>query len=332
MLHRKSIGSIVIENYIRKVKLSKAQRPKYYEWNGVTIKSGSKKLLKKYIRPECKETIILNNGEVRPNHLKDSYIIVGFKGDKVYSTIKHGQESYQPLTANQLKKTTKYILCNINTYEKVIANETQAGTPKEHIINGQAFYNQTLNPFARIKVIETIKEMYYNKFNTIEVPLLENFKHKLNSSYPLYIEMEIRDTLKSEYDNSKDEIGRKWDVGNRAEPYMKAFLDFIVNGYYTEDKEKNKNYLIKPMIEDDDRLHISSGNNVFYTPIKEGEVSSLIFHFYQDTREIWNEFNDITKDPLWKSYCTYLENNKNLRGLIDVATKEDFIEWKKLKQ
>ena len=51
MLHRKFIGSIVIPNYIRKVQLSKAQRPKYYEWDGVTIKCGSKKLLQKYIDP-----------------------------------------------------------------------------------------------------------------------------------------------------------------------------------------------------------------------------------------------------------------------------------------
>lgn len=337
MLHRKSIGSIVIPNYIRKVQLSKAQRPKYYEWDGVTIKSGSKKLLQKYINPIYKEDIILNNGNVLPHHLKDDYAIIGFKGDKVYCIItEKGEDCWTVLTTKQLKKPTIYILCKriedgIKTYsilyKKVIANETKAGKPNEHIINGQAFYNQSLSPFGRIKVIEAIKEMYYNKFNTIEVPFLQRFKTRLNSSYPLYIIMEVRDTLKSQYDSSKDDIGRRWDVGNRAEPYMKAFLDFIVRGYYTEDEDKNKTYLLNPIIEDDDRLHISSGNNAFFTPIYEGEVPSLVFHFYQDTREIWKELRDINKLPNWDLYCQYLINNKNSKGLVDVATEEGYYEW-----
>jgi hypothetical protein len=328
MLHRKSLGSIVISNYIRKVQLSKAQRPKYYEWDGVTIKCGSKKLLQKYIRPECKNDIILNDGNVLPQYLKVNFCIMGFNKNKMVSQIVTIGKEWKD--SDKLPIATKYILCEEvkhGQYEKVVANETQAGTPKEHIINGQAFYNQTLSPFARVKVMETIKKMYYDKLDSFDLEVLLSFKNKLKYAYPLYIIMEVRDTIKSQYDNSKDEIGRRWDVGNRTEPYMKGFLDFIVNGYYTEDEDKKRTYLLKPLIEDDDRLHVSSGNNSFFTPIYEGEVPSLVFHFYQDTREIWKELKNINKLPNWDLYCEYLTNSKNSKGLVDIATEEGYYEW-----
>lgn len=284
----KYIGSIRIPNYIKRVKLSKAQREKYYEWDGTTIKCKSKKLLQKYINPIYKKTIIRNDGNVLIQHLIPKYVIVGFKGTKIHSQQITKTQEYvfvNNLTLKQLAVVTKYILCEeipLGQYIKVIANETQAGRPKYHIINGQAFYNQTLNPFARIKVMETIKDMYLNKLHKgIDPEVMEDFRKKLAISYPIQIVMEVRDTVKSQFDNSKNDIGRRWDVGNRAEPYMKGFLDFIVAG--TDE--------FKPLIEDDDRLHVSSGNNCFFTPIFEGQTPSICFHFYQDNRDIWKTIN-----------------------------------------
>ena len=300
MHDKQLIVKITIDNYIRKVQLSKAQRSKYYEWDGVTIKCGSKKLLQKYINPIFKDEIIRNDGNVNFTHLKPEYCIVGFKGDKVYSVILiDGYEVIliEAFTEKQKQKETKYILCNVHyndevdlkkyTYTKVIANETQAGTPKEHIINGQAFYNQTLSPFARIKVMETIKEMYYNKFDTIDTFKLASLRETIKNSYPIMIEMEVVDTIKSQYDNTKKGDGKRWDVGNRAEPYMKGFLDFLTNGYSWIDEKGKEELLLEPLLEDDDRLHIASGNNSYFTPIKEGETPKLVFHFYQDVRPIW---------------------------------------------
>ena len=132
--------------------------------------------------------------------------------------------------------------------------------------------------------MEAIKDMYDIHFKSITWSKLGAFRHKLLTSYPLYIEMEIQDTVKSTYDNSKNDIGRRWDVGNRAEPYMKGFLDYIVTG--SED--------IPPLIEDDDRLHVTSGNNAYFTPRTALDTPKLIFKIYKDNNPLW----DIVLDRL----------------------------------
>jgi len=287
MLHRKLLGSISIDNYIRRIQISKAQRPKFYEWDGTTIKSGNKKLLQKYINPLFKNAIIHNNGNVLPLHLKPEYVLIGFKGNKTYCNIHHVTNKEidinLSLTEKQLAKPTKIILCIYGTNEKVIANETQAGKPKNFIINGNYIYNHTASPFTTGKVFNVLKKMYYKKFKSINKSKLKKFKLLLNDSYPLIIELEIQDTIKNKFDNTKNNIGRRWDVGNRADPYMKTFLDFISCGYEDDDNS----VLLEPLIEDDDRLHLSSGNNVIFTPINIFETPKLIFKFYKDNRKVW---------------------------------------------
>jgi len=285
MHQRNLLTQITIKNYIRQVKLSEAQRKKYYEWDGVTIKSGSKKLLLKYINPECKNSIIRNDGNILPTHLASTYKIGIFKGNKLIGLYTDRQCLFaMALTPKQNLLETKYFLIDGFIRDKIIANDTQAGKPKYHTINGQAFYNQTLNPFARVKVMEAIKNMYYDKFKSINWNILHSLQNKLSKSYPLYIEMEIHDTVKSTYDNSRNDIGRRWDVGNRAEPYMKGFLDFIVTGQ--ED--------IEPLIEDDDRLHVTSGNNACFIPCTELDTPKLVFKIYKDNNPLW----DIVLDRL----------------------------------
>lgn len=290
---KKLISSIKVPTYVRRIEVSKKQRPKYWEWNGITIKCGSKKLLQKYINPLEKENIILNNGNVSPNKLKDQYYIIEFKGDKVFRkwyTHELNTRIGDALTEKQLKRPSKYFLCEaVDTwYEKVLANPKQAGEPKYRIINGQNIYNHTLDPFTLGKIFDAIKLCYYNKFKTIEPQLLNSLRKLINESYPLIIEVEVLDTVKNFFDNTKEGNGKRWDVGNRADPYMKTFLDFLTMGY----KDSNDKVLLQPIIEDDDRLHVSSGNNAIFTPIENEYERALIFHIYQDTREVWKQYLD----------------------------------------
>ncbi len=295
---KKLISSIKVPKYVRCIEVSKKQRPKYWEWNGVTIKCGSKKLLQKYINPLEKENIILNNGKVLPTQLKDAYCIIGYKGNYQHSILEaDGTTGTFALTEAQHMKPIKYFLCEKREdgmvtysmiYTKVIANPKQAGEPKYRIINGQNIYNHTLDPFTLGKVFDAIKLCYYNKFKTIEPQLLNSLRQLINESYPLIIEMEILDTVKNFFDNTKEGNGKRWDVGNRADPYMKTFLDFLTMGY----KDSNDKVLLQPIIEDDDRLHVSSGNNAIFTPIENEYERALIFHIYQDTREVWKQYLD----------------------------------------
>ena len=296
------ITKITIPNYIREIEASKSQRKKYYEWNGTTIKSGSKKLLQKFINPISKDDIIRNKGNVTAVHLRDDYHIVGFKGDKLYSTIDSitGKEISlgNIFTEKQLLKTTKYILCEqyedgMHTYsmqyKKVIANDTQAGKPKRVIINGQQIYNGGMSPFLKGKMFDELTYSYFKVFDAIPFNKLMWLRGRINESYPIRVTMEVQDTVKNLYDNSKDDIGKRWDVGNRTDPYMKTFLDFLSNGYTDEDG----NVLLKPIIEDDDRLHVSSGNNSFFTPIFNSNQRKIIVHIEQDIRPVWDKVKEI---------------------------------------
>lgn len=281
---------ITIPAYIREVQLSKAQREKYYEWDGITIKCKSKKLLQKYINPIYKSNIILNNGNIKIQYLKNKYCIVGFKGKYIASVINQDEiEQKFVLTENQHKKPIKYILCEkvedgIKTYsiqyKKVIANETQVGKPRIQVINGQNIYNHTASPFTTGKIFDAIKDMYYKKLKSIPLSTRNKIKATLNESYPLQIEVEIRDTVKNFYDNTKEGNGRIWDVGNRADPYMKTFLDFFTKGLND----------LEPFIEEDDRLHVTSGNNAHFTPIEDYEIPKLVFYIYKDNRKVFNKY------------------------------------------
>jgi hypothetical protein len=289
MVQRDLITTINIPLYIREVQLSKSVRPKFYEWDGKTIKCKSKKLLQKYIRKYCKESIIRNNGNVLPEFLRENYKIIGFKGKYIYCELDSMYEptNVQLLTKSILKKKTKYILCEevedgektySYIYKPVIANQTKAGKPNIQVINGQNIYNHTASPFTTGKIFDNIKEMYYQKFITIPPIKLELLRKKFEGNYPLQIEVELGDTVKNFYDNTKEGNGRIWDVGNRTDPYMKTFLDFITKGLKD----------VKPLIEEDDRLHVTTGNNSHFTPVATHEDRFLKFYFYQDTREIWN--------------------------------------------
>jgi hypothetical protein len=299
MLTRKKLGYISIPDYPRRIRLSNAQRAKYWEWDSTTIKCKSKKLLQKYINQDYREAIILNDGNVRPEYLKKDYHIVAFKGNQdyfIYGNAYLDSVNFRTkFTRDNLKKPIKEFLCKVTVnkqeqtanVEKVLANPKQAGTPKLHIISGQDFH-VGLDPFIRTKVVDTLHAFYYNHFSNYPLDILDKFKKSLNNSYPLYIEMEIKDTVKSMFDNTKEGNGKHWDVGNRALPYMKTFLDFLDKGHKD----------IESFIVDDDRLHVSSGNNAFFTPIEEGETRTLVFHFYSDTRSIFKKYLDLIKKKL----------------------------------
>jgi hypothetical protein len=281
MVSRTKILTITVFNYIRKVKISNRVRPKYWEWDGTTIKCGSRKLLKRYINPKKKRDVIINNGNVLPEYLLDGFTIIGFNKNKVVSQMISSIYEYN--YTSKKYDDIKYILCEETkpeTFEKVIANPARVGLPNYEIINGQNIYNHTSNPFVTGKIFDTIKRMYYHKFKSIDKYALNSIREKLEKSYPIMIEMEIYDTVKSMFDNSKDNIGRRWDVGNRADPYMKTFLDFMVKGL--DD--------IEPMIEEDDRLHVTSGNSSYFTPIDSTKDRKLVFHIYTDNRIIFKKY------------------------------------------
>lgn len=284
------IASITIPNYIREIELSKAQRPKYFEWDGNTIKAKGKKIWKRLIK------VGTDQNKVKPQDLINTCYLVGFKGIISYSLIRKIEDEkvisieFKQLTLKQEKIKSSYKVCekiinpiNNSTYfEPIIANPTQVRKPKKHIISGQSTH-VGISEFIRTKVVNALHKMYYNKFITIPSNTIVRLKKVLNKNYPLIIEVEVFDTIKNFYDNSKDTIGKRWDVGNRVEPYMKTFLDFLSRGY-------NKDSLyFDALIEDDDRLHVTSANNGYFTPITESEERKLVFKIYKDKRKIFQD-------------------------------------------
>lgn len=277
----KLIASFTISNYLREVEVSKSQRPKYYYWDDKDIKSKGKKLLKKYIKKD-KETldrIAYRNGCVYPIDLLDGYFIGYFnKKKKLLAILNYNDveiEGFRKYSNNIYinNSITEVTLsdCNAilidNTFIPVIANETQAGKPRRTIIKGQDMYSGVLNQFTRAKIVNELKASYYNQFKN-----KSKSWHRLKNhiEYPLYIHLEIHDTIRNKYDRSKKGDGIRWDIGNRAYPYIKTFVDFLVNGYET----------LPSLIEDDDRLHVM-GEGYSFHPIEEEEQNKLIFKIYK---------------------------------------------------
>lgn len=289
MENSKLIAEFIIPEYLREVQVSKKQRPKYYTWDadkeigstfiGGTIKSGSKKLLQKYINQDYRNAIIENNGNINWRWLKYPYCIVAIKGKKVtnifypndYVDKMRKKGTFYQIKSTNIKLTNKehisdpiFILINIETKQKVIANETQAGKPKRIIIKGQDMYSGVLNEFTRAKIVKELKEDYYKKLNNFiygsfkvgNLPIL---------TFPVRIEMELIDTIKNYYDRTKEGNGIRWDVGNRVYPYLKTFVDFLIDNN---------------ILPDDDRTHVE-GESYFFTPCEKHEDRKLIFRIYK---------------------------------------------------
>lgn len=291
-MEKTQIGIITIKKYITEITLSKSQRPKYWIYNGKTIKCGSRKLLLKFINPALKHELDNKRGNVKPRHLKKGYIVAGFKGKHLFKVPSYNNNysySYFKVPKKYENKEVEFRLCSINDKGEIIpiiANKKKVGTPKKQVINGNYIFNHTASPYTVGKMLDAIKLMYYKKFITIPNNRQNQIRKILNSSYPIIIEMEIGDTIKAYNDNTKKGYGRRWDVGNRAAPYLKAFYDFLSTGYIEDELQ-----LLDPFIEDDDRLHVSSGNNSYFTPVDNHEDRYLKFHIYKDTREIWKQIN-----------------------------------------
>jgi len=281
-MEKKHIISLYFNRYPTELKLSEAQSPKYFEWNGVNIAAKHKKIWKKLLN---RDTIGNNwvKQTVHIKHLKDEYKVIGFKGDKTYSILYVVndiilEELLTILPASYAKRKVKYIVCteindgNIYSkrYEKVLANPTQAGKSKYISISGQNFFAKQ-NEFISSKMVLKLKDFYYRSLMQKDLKQLQGLrKFLLTNTYPLIIELEIVDTIKHHKDNSNNLIGRVWDVDNRAYPYNKTFLDFLTKGVENE---------MEPFLVDDDRLRVRGGS-YYFTPCDIYEDRKLVFHFY----------------------------------------------------
>jgi len=127
-------------------------------------------------------------------------------------------------------------------------------------------YSGVLNEFTRAKIVNLLKKDYYEKIQLYNFPVVGILDE---NDYPIRIELEIVDTIKNVYDRTKKGNGIRWDVGNRAYPYLKTFVDFLVDGHKQ----------FKGILPDDDRLHVE-GESYYFTPCDNHEDRKLIFRIY----------------------------------------------------
>jgi len=284
--HFSKFLTISIPYYLREVETSKKQLPKYFEYKDGNIKAKNKPLWKKLINPKYHTEV--GNGSSRrvsPDQLADGFTIGVFYGSKccyMYNKTTKTLVIVPNITKTDYKKKPKKVVIHEDTLERVIANPTQAGKPNTNVITGQKGY---YGIHTQNLIVSKLMESYLNKFKRLRPIDIESIISKFNKFQPIWIILEIQDTVKAWNDNSKDNIGRPWDVDNRALPYLKTFKDFLVRGYTDE----NGNILQQPVLEDDHRL-IVMGDASIFTPIDELEVRCLKFHFYQDERQIWENY------------------------------------------
>lgn len=239
---------IEIPNYIRQIKLSNKVRGKYYHWNGETIKSNKKGLPDKYIKVTHKY-----HPTVKPSYLRDNYRIIKFTRDNRFINVIGDDDILQ-------EGKYKYILCESihdKLYTPVLANPIKAGKENIQTIRGQDIYSG-MNEMIRAKIMREIKESFK--------PYIKNFP--VIEMYPLKISLFIHDTVVNQLSNNKEY--QEWDIGNRAFPYGKAFLDLLVT---------------EKLLVNDDILHITQDCGGIFVPIDKHEDRKLVFLLQYDYRE-----------------------------------------------
>ena len=282
---RKLLQVLEIPHYIREAKLSNSQRAIYYEWNGITIIAKRKKLPIKFIND--RKNVIENNGNVRPRHLVKPYAIGIFKGTICFGKIDPVSEeevwTRVPNKTDQ-KKATRHYLYDTTTGDLVISNPNTVGQPKYINIKGQDMYSGQ-NDYLRNNILQAIKS-YFKKHVRKLKPITE---------FPLVIEMEFHDTIRTWTSRSTDEIGEPWDVDNRTAPYAKAFPDVLIT---------------EGIIPDDDRLHVTQPPKGIFCPIQNDRDRKLVIKIYQDTRDI------IKNSPYYNGTFKIVTKKKDSTGRV----------------
>jgi hypothetical protein len=228
--------------------MSKNQRPKYFEWNGIEIKCKGVTLPRKFFDNPLEN-------EAKIEKLKINYFLGQFKTNKFTGTsIVHTED----IDNNFKYRLGTYIN---NVFEPIIANSTKVGTPKMYLINGQDIYNGHLQNHMLGFVMNKIKDCYY--------PYIKDLKPI--DFYPVKIKCEVHDTIKNSYVKAKSDIGQRWDIDNLVYPYLKAFPDLLTK---------------EGILKDDDRLHLPSSIHAEFYPIDNHNERKLVFIIEKDEREI----------------------------------------------
>lgn len=262
------IYRVEILQHIRKVELSKKQRPRYYEWNGAFIK-GKKPIPKKYF----KDGYYTKSPKIED--LLDSVLLCGYKNN-ILKIIVHSTKSIDDYKGLKFRLCTWD--CKLDTYIPMLCNPRVVGTPRTLLIRGQDIYNSKVGEHTRGLIMDKIKECY--KPFIINLPVI--------NSYPVRIECEIHDTIKNFYDQSKEGLGSPFDIDNYAYPYMKAFPDLM--------QKLGK-------LRSDDRLHVTQPPSPIFCPIEDHKDRKLVFIISKDKRNIIAT-NEIYKNYFGNSYET----------------------------
>lgn len=234
-MQKELLYEIIMPNFPRTVRLSESRRAKYFK--------PQDKLSLKYLQKEIWKAP------------KDINIDL----NEVYYIGQDNKGNYHKLDKNFIwkdhKLSTKRIEkrlydCVLNDY--VVKNSSVAGTPNDEIINGQKFYNGDYHPQVRSKIMDAIHEYM--------IPFLEGITPLASNSYPLVINGFMYDKGES-CEISK---GKIWDVGNRQNPYNKAFEDMLQKC---------------GVIKQDDFKHIVGPPRLIFRDLDKGVDSKYSSHF-----------------------------------------------------
>lgn len=275
---------IEIPQYIRQVQLSNSTRPIFLEWDGGIIKPphpfSRKKVPDKYFKVKGKKLELSN--------LNSKYGIGAFVGKLCVrrfmpydSRLKSPsectallcQEGY--ITKGEMKRVKYLVVGDRNS--AMILNPKKAGKPNNVVIKGQDIYSGSYNEYMRARIMSEIKWSFLSYVH--DMPVI--------TEYPIQVIMEVHDTVKNMMgivSREDDEVlGQRWDLGNRAFPYGKAFLDLIVTGTINEEKVMNSKLV------DDDRLHVTADpqGGIFF-PLADNDDSKrkLVFRIIKDERDV----------------------------------------------
>lgn len=255
--------TLIISNYIRKVKVNSKRKPVYFEWNGIKIHITKKKeviSMKYCTKDTVKRNFVLQNSEIiTPKFLSKDYELGVFTTNEN----KYVRKATETEMNGILDAKFKYLVIKTGTNTPVIVNEKVKHLPEYIPINGNYTMTSQHQPFNSKLIIEAIKNSF--------LPCVEHQLKKVKQSdYPIRILFEIYDTIKNFNDvDNHTELGNEWDIENRASFYIKALTDLL--------QERN-------IIVNDDRLHVTQPPAAIFIPVDDVRESKLVFTIESDER------------------------------------------------
>lgn len=265
---------ILIPDYPRDIVISLSAKAHYFRVNADKLVTATKPkyvLPLKYIKNEYTDFVRENRKSVTLDMVRPNSCCILTKRKNKWSSTYISIDEYLDTIHSMIDfDSMEVYLSHPYTTVPIVANPTKAGKPVTQRVSFQAMYSGIHHNVRQKMVLELKKYM---------VPYVMKGLHLFRDiTYPIGINFTIFDTVRN-WTNKEEpypDFYQRWDLDNRAYIYLKCLIDLLTSGSTGEqDADENLIQYFKPVIVDDDIIHINK-IAIRFVAIEPHETPSLV--------------------------------------------------------